>query len=260
VDLCHINLSPAREFSMNLRIAGALCGAVLVLGLSHPAGAGGDKSGQGIIDKAIKALGGEEKLAKAQAYSFKTKGTASFGDNDNPFTAETTVQDLDHSRRTFQSEFGGNSFKAVTILNGAKGWRNFADNTMDLENAELANEKRNAYLSIIPITLLPLKSKNFKVEALPDSALKVVGPEGKDFTLTFDKDSGLPSKLTANVVGFGGMEFMQETSFAAYKDFDGIKRATKLEAKRDGNKFMTQEVTEFKILNKVEPKLFDRPE
>src|SRR5579862_210030 len=118
------------------RVMAVACLATIILGISQPAGAGGDKSGQSVIDKAIKALGGEEKLAKAQMFSYKAKGTVSFGDNDNPFTTETTVQDLDHSQRVFQSEFGGNSFKAITIINGTKGWRHFGDNTMDLGNDE----------------------------------------------------------------------------------------------------------------------------
>jgi hypothetical protein len=249
------------------RYIGVACLTLTVFGIGYPAGAGGDKSAQGILDKAIKALGGEDKLGKAQAFSYKAKGTISFGDNENPFTSQTIVQDLDHNRREFEAEFGGNKFKAVTVINGDKGWRHFGDNTMELDKDGIASEKRNAYLSIIAFSILPLKGKDFKVEALPDakgdakSALvKVVGPDGKDCTLYFNKDSGLLTKQLATVKGFDGMEFMQETTYAAYKDFDGIKRATKIELNRDGNKFMAQEITEFKLLGKVDPKMFAQPE
>ncbi len=249
------------------RLIGAACMSILVFSLGASAGAGGDKTAQGVLDKAIKALGGEDKLGKAQVFSYKAKGMVSFGDNENPFTIQTIVQDLDHNRREFEAEFGGNKFKAITVINGDKGWRHFGDNTMELDKDGVATEKRNAYLSIIAISILPLKGKNFKVEALPDakgdakSALvKVVGPDGKDCTLYFDKESGLLTKQLATVKGFDGMEFMQETTFAAYKEFDGIKRATKIELNRDGNKFMTQEITEFKLLSKVDPKMFAQPE
>ena len=56
-----------------------------------------------------------------------------------------------------------------------------------------------------------------------------------------------------------GGEFTQETTFSNYKEFDGIKKATKSESKRNGEKFLTTEVTEFKVLKKVDPKTFDEP-
>jgi hypothetical protein len=114
---------------------------------------------------------------------------------------------------------------------------------------------------------LPLKTKDFKVEAVgeekvgdkPAEVLKVTGPDGKDFKLYFDKESGLPVKEVAKVIGFMGEEFTQEVTFHDYKDFNGIKKATKTEVKRDGEKFMEGEILEFKVLDKVEPKTFDEP-
>ena len=60
--------------------------------------------------------------------------------------------------------------------------------------------------------LVPLKGKDFKLEAAgeekvdgkPAAGIKVTGPDQKDFTLYFDKESGLPVKLVARVVGFQG--------------------------------------------------------
>jgi hypothetical protein len=62
------------------------------------------------------------------------------------------------------------------------------------------------------------------------------------------------------VVGFRGDEYTQETTFADYKDLDGIKKATKIVSKRDGEKFRDEEITEFKVLDKVDPKTFTEPE
>jgi hypothetical protein len=88
----------------------------------------------------------------------------------------------------------------------------------------------------------------------------VTPADGKEFTLAFDKESGLPVKLVARVVGFQGNEYTQETTYKDYKDLDGIKKATKIESKRDGEKFREEEITEFKILGKVDPKTFAEPE
>ena len=221
-----------------------------------------------VLDKAIKALGGEAKLTKAVAFSRKAKGTISFGGNDSKFTSESIIQGLDRYQSTFEGEFEGNKVQGVTILNGEKGWRKFGDFKSEMDKDSTANEKRNVYLQVVPCTILPLKGKEFKVESAgelkvgdkPAAVLKVTGRDGKEFTLAFDKDSGVPVRLVAKVLGFQGEEFTQETTFGDYKDIGGIKLATKIESKRDGESFLKQEITEFTVLEKVDPKSFAEPE
>jgi hypothetical protein len=221
-----------------------------------------------VLDKAIKALGGEEKLGKVKAASWRTKGTITFGGNDNSVTIQGTVQGLDHTRQEFEGEFGGNQIKGVTVLAGDKGWREFNGNRMEMDKDAVANEKRTIYLTLIPITILPLKSKEFKVEAIgeetvggkPAAGIKATGPDGKEFNLYFDKESGLPVKQVAKVIGFMGEEFTQETTFSDYQEMAGIKKATKVQSKRDGEKFLEGQISEFKVLDEVDPKLFAEPQ
>ena len=52
---------------------------------------------------------------------------------------------------------------------------------------------------------------------------------------------------------------MQETIFGAYKTFGGIQVATRLEVKIDGKPYRKQELTEFKILETVDPSTFSTP-
>jgi hypothetical protein len=249
------------------RFSLALCVVVFFIGFGAQARA--DEAGAtAVLDKAIKALGGEAKLAKAGAYSRKGKGTITLGGNESDITSESTVQGLDHYRNEFEGEFNGNKVQGLVILNGDKGWRKFGDNKSELNAEAAANEKRNLYLQVVPTTIVPLKEKGFKVETAADekvgdkpaAVLKVTAPDGKDFTLFFDKESGLPVKLTATVAGFQGQQFWQETTFSNYKEFDGIQRATKVESKRNGENFLKQEITEFKILDKVDPKTFAEPD
>jgi len=226
-----------------------------------------DQAAKAVVEKGIKALGGDEKLGKAGSYTTKTKGKFIIDGNENAFTSQATHQGLDHYRSEFDGEFGGNPVKGVVVLKGDKGWRKFGDNNMDLDGDGVTNEKRTVYLSVIPATLVPLKGTGFKLEPAAEEkvgdksavAIKVTAPDGKDFKLYFDKESGLPVKLVANVIGFGGEEFTMETTYADYKDFDGIKKATKVESKRDGQKFAEVEITEFKVLDKVAPDTFSEP-
>jgi hypothetical protein len=222
-----------------------------------------DKDAKAILDKAIAALGGEEKLGKVQAYSWKSKGTVVFNGNENEMNNEVTVKGLDHFRR----EFGNDQFHGVVVIAGDKGWRKFGEETREIEGDALANEKRGIYLHVVPTTLVPLKGNGFKVEAKGEdkvgdklaAVLKIIGPDGKDFTLFLDKESGMPVKQVAKVVGFQGQEYTQETTFGDYKDYGGIKKATKIEVKRDGEKFQDMDLTEFKILDKVDADAFTEP-
>jgi hypothetical protein len=245
------------------RLLAAVLAVVLGSGLGQPVRAD-EKDPTAILDKAIKALGGAEKLRKAEAMTWKGKATVTFNDNERNLNIQGTVQGLDHYRGEIESD----EFHGVTVLNGNKGWRKFGDNANELDEDAVANTKRTVYLQVIPATLVALQGKGFKLEAAgeekvgdkPAVAIKVTPPDGKEFTLSFDKESGLPVKLVARVVGFRGDEYTQETTFADYKDFDGIKKATKIVSKRDGEKFRDEEISEFKVLDKVDPKTFTEPE
>jgi hypothetical protein len=248
--------------------AGAAVIAALLLTGATPARADDAGDATAILDKAIKALGGEEKVNKVlAAAAWKGKGTITFMGVDNPITTQSTIQGFDRVRQEFEGDFGGNTFKGVTILAGDKGWRDFGGELSALDKESLANEKRTAYLALIPITVLPLKGKEFKVATIgeessggkPSVGIKATGPDGKEFKLYFDKETSLPVKMVAKVAGFMGDEFTQETTFSDYQEMAGIKKATKIQSKRDGEAFITQQITEFKLLETVDPKTFSAP-
>jgi hypothetical protein len=248
------------------RVFGLGLMAILAIPQSGPVRAD-EKDAAPIIDKAIKALGGEEKLTKAQGISWKQKGTVTFNGNDNEFNWEVTMKGVDHYRGAFKGNFNENDFTVLTLINGDKGWVKVGDMDHDMADEELANEKRRIYLNVVPLTILPLKGKGFKTEAAgeekvgdkPALVVKATGPDGKNFKLYFDKESGLPVRMVATVIGFGGDEYEQDSTYADYKEFDGIKKATKVDAKRDGEKFINMQVSEFKVLDKVDDAIFVKP-
>src|SRR5437763_309839 len=113
-----------------------LCAVLLTLlvsGLGSPGRADGDKDSSAVLDKAIKALGGEEKLKAVKAATWKSKGTISINDNDGTFTSEITAQGLDQLRQDFQLDLNGNKVPGFFILNGDKAWRKFGDSGEQLD-------------------------------------------------------------------------------------------------------------------------------
>jgi hypothetical protein len=196
-----------------------------------------DDDGKAILDKAIKAAGGEEKLAAAKSATWKAKGKISFGGMDSEFTSSGAAQG-DKYRQEFESEFGGMKVKGIIVVNGDKGWQKFGDDAAEMDKDALANQKRNNYLQLAPSNLVALKGKGYKISAGAETkvdgkaceALKVTGPDGKEFTLLFDKETNLPVKQIAPKVAFiDGMEMDQETIYSNYKDFGGIKLPAKAE-------------------------------
>ncbi len=223
-----------------------------------------DQDAKAILDKAIKALGGEEKLTKASVHSWKAKGKVTLaGGPELEFTAQATAGGLEHFRR--ETVFP--RYHSLVVLDGDKGWQRARDNSRELTGDLLVHAKRLAYLELIPITVVPIKEKGFTCETggeetvgeKPAVVLKVTGPDGKDFTLSFDKESGVPVKQVAKVIGLGGMAYTAETTFLNYKDFGGIQKATRIAVKRDGEEWQTMEITEFKVLDKLAPETFAEP-
>ena len=99
-----------------------------------------------------------------------------------------------------------------------------------------------------------------KVGDRPALARKITAPDGKDFTLFFDKQTGLPVKEVAQLEIPGGREATAETTFSDYKDFGGIKKATKIEVKTTGfGSGFSQVITDFEVLDKVADGTFAEP-
>jgi hypothetical protein len=250
------------------RIVGTVVATALVLSGRYGVMAAGPDAKE-VIDRAIQALGGEAKLAgvAAKAIETKAKGKLNFPGNVSDFTTTTTTMGLNRFREEFKGVSDGNEVTGVTVLDGDKAWRKLADATSKLPDHQLANQKRIVYLAIVPAILLPLKGKDFQIESAretkvdnkPAVAVKILGPDKKDFELFFDKESGLPVKMLAGISAFLVDQFIEETTYGKYKDFDGVKRATKIEHKRDGEKFMDVELTNLKVLDKVDPKTFAEP-
>lgn len=249
-------------------IAAPAASALLVAGLVGPSRADdADAKAVEIIDKAVKALGGEEKLSKIQAATWSSEGKLILNGADNPFKTHVTFQGDDRVHVDFEGEFNGNAVKGTTVVNGDKGWRHINDNEQDLDADAIAREKRTLYLMTAPALPGRLKGKGYKLTAdgeekvgdKPAAVVKVVGPDGKDFRLFFDKESGLPVKLVADVVGWNGEEFEQETAFTDYKDFGGVKRPGKVASKRNGEPFAEQSAVDFKVENDLPASTFEEP-
>ena len=192
-----------------------------------------DADATAILDKAMKAMGGKDKLKKIVVAVCKFKGTLRLGDNtEHDFTGQIIMQGLDRVRTETEIDFLGQKQKMLAIVNGDKVIQVFGHMPVQPDDA-VARLKRSLNLAIIPVTIAPLAGQRFKIGSAgeekvggrPAVVLKVTCPDGTDFTISFDKESGLPVKAVGKVFTLDGQQVTQERTYSGYKDFEGIKVA-----------------------------------
>jgi outer membrane lipoprotein-sorting protein len=224
-----------------------------------------------VIEKAIKAAGGEEKLAKAKAFTFKMKGKFYGMGEGIDYTGEVAIQLPDKSRVKIDGEIDNKKVTFFTaVTNGDKVWRKMGDGEAEqvTDKDKLAEAKEERYAERV-ISLLPLvKEKDFKLEPLgeakvdgkPAVGVKVSQKGHRDVNLFFDKDSGFLVKSERTVKDEQtDKELTEERIYSDYKESGGIKRFTKMVMNRDGKKYVEAEISDFEVKDKIDDAEFGKP-
>lgn len=228
--------------------------------------AAADDSPKAVIERAIKAHGGQERLEKIKADRVTLKGVVVIGDKSVDFSGETTVNLPAQMRSVTKLMIEGKPQTVVNLLNG--------DDVIATINGQPQKVAASTAQSIRDTMLLNrverltnlLSDKAVEVTALGDSTLDdkpVVGVQIRlknhgDVKAFFDKESGLLVK-TEHVHDDGAKKVKQEERYSDYKDFDGFRRPTKTVVSRDGKKIMEWYVVDVKYLDKVDETLFKKP-
>lgn len=216
--------------------------------------------GRAVVTIAIQAAGGEAKLAKFQASTWKEKGTY-YGTGDGlPYTGVYAINRPNQFRMEIEGAF-------LIVLNGDAGWIRAGGETKAMSKAQLASEQQNHKAGWIT-TLLPLTDEAFKVIAEPaakgdDPKTIVVRVSRKDYPtvkLYFDKKTYLlvKSVYSTKAADLDFKEVVMENSFSDFREVDGAKLPHKMSLKRDGKRHLEAEFTELKA-GKVDPGTFNRP-
>jgi hypothetical protein len=219
-----------------------------------------------ILDKAIKAHGGADKLAKLNAMHLKSKGKLDLlGGID--LTKETLVQIPGKFKDIMQMDVMGNKVTVTTVFNGTKGW--IKANDMDVEVTDTIMEalKEAAYfMDIGRLTALRQAKSDLsllgeiKINDRPAVGVKIASKGHPDFNVYFDKQTWLTLKTEHRTKDVqSNQEVNEEIYITEFQDIDGLKTAKKMLIHRDGKKFMEAEVVEAKFLDKIDDSEFTKP-
>jgi hypothetical protein len=214
-----------------------------------------------IVAKAIHALGGEAKVEKTRAATFREKGTYHGMGDGLPFTGKYAVQFPSQFRMEIEGVF-------TVVLDGDKGWVNSGGETKALDKKQFDVQLHNHHAGWIA-SLLPLKDREFKLAVIdgvkvddkPTVGVKVTRPHYPEVKLYFDKASNLlvKSEYRTKSEELEFKDVTMEMFFRDYKDFDGVKGPTKLLMLRDGKKYVEAEVMDYKAEGKLDAKVFAKP-
>jgi hypothetical protein len=245
--------------------------AAVVLGLAAAGAARADEKtdARAVIEKAVKALGGEEKLAARKALTFKIKGKFYGLGEGIDYTADTSVQSPDKIRLQIDSSANGMKFTLVMVFDGKQGWTKFNDQTTEMDKDTVEETKESMYAGAVEALTPLLKDKDF--ELAPVGEVKVgehetvgvrVAHKGhRDVNLFFDKKTGLLVKSERRIKDqmAGGQEMTEERLLDDYKDVAGIKHPTKVVVKRDGKDYSNNEITDYEVTDKIDDSVFAKP-
>lgn len=241
----------------------ALCAAGLCPGAAP---APSDEEAQGVVERAIKAHGGIDRLSRVHADRVTSKGVLVVNGAETPFTSETTVQLPGQFRNVIHLQ-GDHKTTFVQILNGDKVYFTIDGQPQKVDDL-LAAELRQTLLLNQAVRLTPLLTdKAFTLESLgevkvEDQACLGVKASAKgrpDVRLFFNKETGLLVTTEHTLDDGSGKQVVQEEMYSDFDDVNGVRRPMKIAAYRNGKKVMEAEVTDVKYLDKVDDAEFAKP-
>jgi hypothetical protein len=222
-----------------------------------------------IVNKAIEAVGGDEKLAKFQAEIFRAKGKIRLRGADLVIdSGEWSVQRPDKLR----TQVKAGDLTWIHVVNGDKVWSKIGDMaTLQIEDKDQIGQAIEQRYADWVCTLVPLKAKEFtlhsagvaKVAKKPATGVRVSHKGHRDIELFFDKENGFLVKSVTKVVlsdDEGKSEQVtQETVFSDYTEVNRVKRPWKISVSHDGKMFMEIEVTQMELKEKLDDSVFSKP-
>jgi hypothetical protein len=228
-----------------------------------PAGAS-EKEARDIVERAIKAHGGEAGLEKARFCVRSESGVRSQpGGKDIAFASESIRLLPDRVR--LQIDVADKKLQTIVVLNGDKGW--IRSGGMATEMARpLVQEMREEAIVWWQSTLLPLTKGPFTLSTIPGMTIdgeeavgiKVTGAGYVETRMYFFKRSGLLARIERRASD-GGAAGEKVFLFSNYKSFDGVRLPGKEVQLFNARKIVELTINKYRFLDKLEPGTFDRP-
>lgn len=208
------------------KILSALLAGALLFGVEGRAGAQKSEA-RALIEKAIRAEGGLDKLDRKVASYRKSRGT--FHTDGFTFSGESYSEPGNRRRLILRGKVKDVPQTRVLVLDGDKGWISYDGATYDLDKDFLDRVQKSIYADRVCGLVTLVKDKGYTLAPLGESQVKgkpVLGVSvqkaGKqEVKLYFDKTTGLLIKSANQVVDPNReREVLQEVYYEDYRVYD----------------------------------------
>ncbi len=216
-----------------------------------------------LVKKIVTAHGDAKRLEAVRAFLEKTKSTAPSG---SITTLDRYIQLPNQSRQESEFDLGDKGVKCVLVFAGDNGWRKMEGDVAQPYRAASKGKKAplkyagpRAWLRLLDPAYKLTSLGETKVNDRPAFGIQLsVGTDPPE-KLFFDKVTGLLLKEEKTLRYTDGRLELHETFYADYQPDKGIPIAHKITKTLDGKTIQQIEVTEFKIVDKLDAKLFEKP-
>ncbi|HZZ77348.1 MAG TPA: hypothetical protein VFE62_02455 [Gemmataceae bacterium] len=238
----------------------SIASAILAIVAIPSANADDEPTPHQLIDRALKAGGGIDKIRQFKAVSFKASVKLA---NEADLKLTGTIA---HPTLFHVAVEGGVTGSFLLVGGGDTLWLkkpNEAAKEAKATDKNLETELGVFYACCLPDLLTSLKGRAYKLTIVGDQpgngvkavAMRVQHELHPEITIWFDKENGLPVKTRMKLPGDSNLV---EIQFEDYKEYDGVKHFTKFKLQCSGES-CTGELREIQLLKSVDSILFKRP-
>jgi hypothetical protein len=245
---------------IRLGIGGVVCLASLALPRSLVA----QEAPATLLERALTAAGGAERLARYRAFTWRAEATVHVPGRDISLLGHWQIAPPDSAIvATYETSTGPSSMRRL-ILAGDRGWSERGGQTDPLPMAAVTEERGQFYLYSL-IRLLPLRDPAVELSTAPPDtvghwALRVARPDRQEATLYFDARDRLVRIRTTVAAVADSPAMPQEVTLTGTIETNGVRWFRRMTITRDGQPFFEMRLTSFEPLRKlVDPLLAGPP-
>ena len=236
-------------------------GLTVLLAAALPAAA--QDSPKAVIEKAIKAHGGADLLAKFTAQRVSGKGTIAIQGMDVDLVATTVTAFPGKRKTTGTLTVAGMELKIVQVMSGDTLSVTINGQALPLTDEQKTAERQELHADSLTRLVPLLKGDEYTLKAGEEAAVNgdpavavvVEHAKQKPVTLYFDKKTGLLAKLSLKGTDEGA-EVLKETVYSDYKAVQGVQVPHKEASTKDGKKQAEFTVEKAELLEKADDSEF----
>jgi hypothetical protein len=216
-----------------------------------------------IIERGIAAQGGEKQLERLSK-SWRAKIRGKRGKHE---VSGEVVNSAPHKSRLTTSINGWIPFDIVVVDNGEHAWSRIAGITRETIGKDLEEMRDGEYRHHVQNLLPLIREPGFKATLLPEttvanqraSGMRIQSQGHRDIDLYFDNKTGLLMKTQSKLLPAGKPPIVLEKILSDYRDFDGLKLATKFTKFENHKLTSVEEYVDIKFVDHIEDREFDKP-